>query len=146
MGQSGKLTYICSVKTKLRHTFTVLLTLSILLSSFGAAFSEQLCLMSGMRKAEVLKQEAGCCEEPSSQSEAEDGCCTVKVSFEKLEPVSNLKAFALEAPALLAVLLRPLVFPALSAVATDRRILTYTDSSPPLYGRSLLHRIHILIV
>jgi hypothetical protein len=133
------------VNTPFRYTVTLLLTLSILLGSVGVALSEQLCRMTGMKEPVTQKQPDGCCEEPASESDEED-CCTTQLSFEKLEPVSSLKVFHLEAPVFFAVALKPLLLPGPTATTTDQRILTYSDSSPPLYGRSLLHRLHTLIV
>jgi hypothetical protein len=135
----------------IRHTVTLLLTLSILLGSFGVALSEQLCLMTGIRTPAAQEQMDGCCQKPDSQEDdkqgsEDDDCCTTAMSFEKLEPVSSLKAFSLELPVFFAVNFTPLFTTWAPAVATDQRILTYSDSSPPLYGRQLLHSLHILIV
>ncbi|MDO6389135.1 hypothetical protein Q4E40_03280 [Pontibacter sp. BT731] len=135
----------------IRHTVTLLLTLSILLGSFGVALSEQLCLMTGIRTLAAQEQMDGCCQKPDSQEDdkqesEDDDCCTTAMSFEKLEPVSSLKAFSLELPVFFAVTFTPLFTTWAPAVATDQRILTYSDSSPPLYGRQLLHSLHILIV
>ncbi|WP_461489278.1 hypothetical protein, partial [Pontibacter sp. HJ8] len=141
----GGCLYICVVKTPFRHTVTLLLTLSILLGSVGVALSEQLCRITGLKESVMQKQPDGCCQEPASGSE-EDDCCTTKLSFEKLEPVSSLKIFQLEAPVLFAVALKPLLLPGPTATTTDHRLLAYSDSAPPLYGRSLLHRLHTLIV
>jgi hypothetical protein len=134
------------VSKTIRHTVTLLLTLCILLGSVGVALSEQLCLMTGMREYGAEKQMDACCDNPVPQTDDEEGCCTVALSFEKLEPVSSLKVFQLEAPVFFAVPFTPLFTTWSLSVATDQRVFTYADSSPPLYGRSLLHRLHILIV
>ncbi|GGG06259.1 HYC_CC_PP family protein [Pontibacter amylolyticus] len=135
----------------IRHTVLLLLTLSILLGSFGVALSEQLCLMTGLKMTAAQGQDGSCCQKPGMQEHKEqqsneDDCCTTALSFEKLEPVSSLKGFALELPVFFAVTFTPLFATWAPAVATDQRILTYSDSSPPLYGRQLLHSLHILIV
>jgi len=134
------------VSKTIRHTVTLLLTLCILLGSVGVALSEQLCLMTGMREYGTEKPMDHCCEAPVSQADDEEGCCTVALSFEKLEPVSSLKVFQLEAPVFFAVPFTPLFTTWSPSLATDQCVYTYSDSSPPLYGRSLLHRLHILIV
>ena len=123
----------------------------MLLGSFGVALSEQLCRMSGISMSAAKEQMDGCCQKPDPQKDnnqktEEDDCCTTELSFEKLEPVSSIKAFALEIPAIIAINFTPLFSTWAPAVATDQRILTYSDSSPPLYGRQLLHSLHILIV
>ncbi|PKV76344.1 HYC_CC_PP family protein [Pontibacter ramchanderi] len=135
----------------IRHTVTLLLTLSILLGSFGVALSEQLCLMTGLRMSATQEQTDGCCAKPDAQAHDEqesdeDDCCTTELSFEKLEPVSSIKSLSLEIPVFVAVAFTPLFTTWSPAIATDQRILTYSDSSPPLFGIELLHRLHILIV
>ncbi|WP_240773198.1 hypothetical protein [Pontibacter sp. SGAir0037] len=134
------------MKATIRHTITLFLTLCILLSSVGVALSAQLCLMTGLKQATAQEQMDGCCEKPAAKAAKTDDCCAVKTSFEKLEPVSTLKAFQLEAPVFFLEPLSP--FPTFRTVATkpDQRVLTYADSSPPLYGRTLLQFIHILII
>ncbi|WP_299707260.1 hypothetical protein [uncultured Pontibacter sp.] len=124
----------------------MLLTLSILLGSFGVALSEQLCLMTGLKSSAVLEEMDGCCQETDPQEAETDDCCTTALSFEKLEPVSSLKSLSLEVPVFFAVAFTPLFTTWAPAIAVDQRILTYSDSSPPLYGINLLHRLHILIV
>jgi hypothetical protein len=143
--------YICAVNQTIRHTVTLLLTLSILLGSFGVALSEQLCLMTGLRMSAAPEQADGCCEKPDSQEHeeqeaTEDDCCTTELSFEKLEPVSSIKSLSFEVPAFFALAFTPLFTTWAPATAIDQRILTYADSSPPLYGVKLLHRLSILIV
>ncbi|WP_370583188.1 hypothetical protein [Pontibacter sp. FD36] len=130
----------------IRHTVTLLLTLSILLGSFGVALSEQLCLMTGLKMSAMQEQADGCCQEPNTQEAAEDDCCTTELSFEKLEPVSSIKSLSLEIPVFFAAAFTPLFTTWAPEPATDQRILTYSDSSPPLYGIQLLHRLQILIV
>ncbi|SIR22055.1 hypothetical protein SAMN05421545_2764 [Pontibacter lucknowensis] len=141
-----KIPYICVVNQTIRHTVILLLTLSILLGSFGVALSEQLCLMTGLKMSAAQEQTDGCCQESDTQETTEDDCCTTALSFEKLEPVSSIKSLSLEIPVFVAVAFTPLFTTWSPAIATDQRILTYSDSSPPLFGIELLHRLHILIV
>lgn len=143
--------YICAVNQTIRHTVTLLLTLSILLGSFGVALSEQLCLMTGLKMTAAQEQATGCCQAPDAQEHeddktAEDDCCTTALSFEKLEPVSSIKVLSLEVPVFFGLAFTPLFATWSATVATDQRILTYADSSPPRYGRHLLHSLHTLIV
>jgi len=144
-GKFEAIRYFCNVRKTTSHIVLILLTLCILLSSTGVALSEQLCRMAGMEKAAAKKEMTGCCKKPAPEAD-EDACCTVKLSFEKLEPVSSLKTFQLELPVFFAHLPTPIIFRWDDRLTTDQRIFTYSDSSPPLYGRNLLHRIHILIV
>jgi hypothetical protein len=133
------------MKSTLRHTVPLLLALCVLLGSVGIALSEQLCLITGMKKADSLALEDGCCQEKGPATE-EDTCCTEEVSFTNLETASSQKITDLTLLAFFqsAVKLSSKAKP--EALATDQRILTYSDTSPPLYGRGLLHRFHVLIV
>ena len=134
------------MKSILRHSILTILTLSILLGSVGVAFSEQICLMAGMKTSSLTEENDGCCEEKATKEKATDECCAVKVLYEKLEPVSSSKAFALQLPVYFPHHIKPFVLPQINFTAADERIYTYTDSSPPVYGRRLLHQLHILIV
>lgn len=130
----------------IRHTITLLLTLSILLGSVGVALSEQLCLMTGLKMSAIQEKADGCCQKAEAQDAEEEDCCTNKLSFEKLEPVSFLKSLTPESPLFFAAAFTPLFTTWAPYAVVDQRILTYSDSSPPLYGRHLLHRLHTLIV
>jgi hypothetical protein len=138
--------YICAVNQTIRHTVTLLLTLSILLGSFGVALSEQLCLMTGLKMSAAQEQADSCCQKPEAKDAEEEDCCTTKLSFEKLEPVSFLKSLSPESPLFFAVGFIPLFTTWSPHTAVDHRILTYSDSSPPLFGRHLLYSLHTLIV
>lgn len=142
----GECSYICVVSQMLRHILLLFLTGCILLGSVGVALGEQLCLMTGLKEVGTEKPMDSCCEKPDAPVSEEDGCCTFELSFEKLEPVSSIKVFNLEAPVFFAAAFQPLFTTWAPAIAADQRILTYSDSSPPLYGILLLHRLQILIV
>lgn len=145
VGQSGRNVYICDVKTTLRHTLPLLLAFCVLLGSVGIALSEQLCLMTGLRKVEALAHADSCCggEKPTSE---DDSCCTEEISFAKLETVSSQKAMAIALPVFFFSEVKPVYEGRLHSLTTDLRLLTYTDSSPPRYGRKLLHLLQVLII
>ncbi|WP_237144119.1 HYC_CC_PP family protein [Pontibacter pamirensis] len=145
VGQSGGNVYICNVKTTLRHTVPLLLAFCVMLGSVGIALSEQLCLMTGLRKVEALAHTDGCCEGEKAANE-EDSCCTEEVTFAKLETVSSQKALAIALPVFLYEEVTPVFSGLFSSLPTDLRPLTYSDSSPPLYGRKLLHLLQVLII
>ena len=133
------------------------LALSILLSSVGVALPQHICLMTGLvQKAPVVTENSCCskkadeCQEdkaPAKKTTDEESCCALSVAHEKLNPEASLKSssfsFLALAPALLPVFQAELFAP---LQVTQQEILTYSDSSPPLYGRSLLRKIQILIV
>ncbi|GAB3526789.1 hypothetical protein GCM10027443_02440 [Pontibacter brevis] len=116
-----------------------------MLGSVGIALSEQLCLMTGLKKVEALAHADSCCgdEQPATE---EDGCCTEEVSFAKLETVSSQKTMAIAVPVFFYSEVKPVYTSWLSSLPTDQRLLTYSDSSPPLYGRQLLHRFRLLLI
>lgn len=145
VGQSGGNVYICSVKTTLRHTVPLLLALCVLLGSVGIALSEQLCLMTGLRKVEMLAHNDGCCESGNTANE-EDNCCTEEVTFAKLDTLSAQKAWTIALPVFFYAEVQPVFFQQFSTLAADQRLLTYSDSSPPVYGRRLLHLLQVLII
>jgi hypothetical protein len=141
----GSISYICSVKAIIRHTFVLFLTLCIWLGSVGMAFSETLCNMVAFRPAEEQTQPDSCCQKAAAGSEADD-CCTKELTFEKLEPVSAQKTFQLTTPVFF-----PLIAPAYKSYRIADRsarqlTLSCSDNSPPRAGRQLLHFIHILII
>ena len=132
------------MRNTFRHTVLLALSLSVLLGSFGVALSSRFCEMTGLSPYAVAAQPDACCEHPVD-GEADD-CCEKQVSYEKLEPVQEHKAFRLPQPLLAhSASLRP-AFPFLAGATTLPRIYTYSDSSPPLFGRQLLHFLHTLIV
>ncbi|MBD1398697.1 hypothetical protein H9Q13_16105 [Pontibacter sp. JH31] len=102
--------------------------------------------MTGLRMPAAQELADDCCQDTDPQEANEDDCCTTELSFEKLEPVSSLKSLSLEVPVFFAVAFTPLFTTWAPTIATDQRILTYSDSSPPLYGIQLLHLLSILIV
>ncbi|WP_092099295.1 HYC_CC_PP family protein [Pontibacter chinhatensis] len=132
------------MKNSFRHTVLLALSLSILLGSFGVALSTRFCEVTGLTPYAVAAQPDACCEHPED-GEVDD-CCEKQVSYEKLEPVQEHKAFHLPQPLLAhSAALRP-ALPFLAAEAPSQRVYTYSDSSPPLYGRRLLHFLQTLIV
>jgi hypothetical protein len=133
------------VKRLLFHTVPLLLALCVLLGSVGVALTEQLCLMTGLKKVEALAHSEDCCQQKGPATE-EDTCCTEQVSFAKLETASSQKITDLTLPAFFQAAVKLSYKAKPEALATDQRILTYSDTSPPLYGRGLLHRFHVLIV
>lgn len=137
--------YLCDVKSILRHTVPLLLSLCVLLGSAGIALSEQLCLITGLKRVEMLTHNDGCCESGEAANE-EDSCCKEEVTFAKLETVSSQKALAIALPVFFYAEEKPAFTGLFNHTVTDHRLLTYSDSSPPLYGRRLLHRLQVLLI
>jgi len=118
----------------------------MLLSSAGVALSEQLCLMTGIKQLESTTETDECCKEPASDTSETSDCCTKEISFAKLEPVSGFKYFQVTLLTIFQADIKQnhVTFPV--KLMTDTRLYTYADSSPPLYGRSLLLRSELLLI
>jgi len=142
----GEFAYLCSMKLAWQHTAVLLLTLCILLSSVGVALSEQLCSMTGLKQVTAIPRQDNCCEEPTAANKDESGCCKAHVSYEKLDPVSTVKLSDLHLPVLFSAVIKPVAAFNPALFLTDTRLYTYTDNSPPLYGRSLLHKKQVLLI
>ncbi|MFD1185345.1 hypothetical protein ACFQ2O_03930 [Pontibacter rugosus] len=118
--------------------------MSVLLSSVGVALSETICRMADTALPPTAKEHA-CCS-TSGKTTDQDGCCEQNVSYEKLETVAVQKQHNLVVPVYFFSVTKPLLPQFLANIGAEARIYSYTDSSPPLYGRNLLHRYHVLIV
>jgi hypothetical protein len=142
--------------TNLYRHISLTLALSILLSSVGIALPRHICLMTGIVQKAPAASEESCCRKKAACDEEtvkikktseEDACCALSVEHEKLNPEASLKGSSVQFQAL-----SPALLPVLQACwqaplqTTQQEILTYSDSSPPLYGRSLLTQIQILII
>ncbi|WP_345157754.1 hypothetical protein [Pontibacter saemangeumensis] len=132
------------MKRLLHHTVPLLLALCVLLGSVGIALTEQLCLMTGLRTVEVLAHAGESCGK-NCASAGED-CCSVEVSYTKVATVAAQKAALPALPVLLPAAGTLHGTPWLYRPGADQRLPAYSNSSPPLYGRSLLHRLQVLIV
>ncbi|MGV3540984.1 MAG: hypothetical protein ACO1OQ_14310 [Rufibacter sp.] len=148
------------MRTKTRHMVLLLLVFSLLTGSVGVAGTQRFCAMLGVAipSAAAKKMEKmGCCAKkkkapacpkpdkaPKTTSVSKKACCSEAVTYQKLDVESALKFSKVEfialAPALTSTfLLPPAITPAISGGWP-----LYSDSSPPLAGKDLLHRLHIL--
>ncbi|WP_148561774.1 HYC_CC_PP family protein [Pontibacter korlensis] len=123
-----------------------MLSLSILLGSFGVALSQQLCRLASIKSTTTMAVADECCDKPASSNTAKDDCCEEHVAYHKLEPVSTPKEYGLQIPALAFSAPTPFIPVYQVNQQTQQAVLSYTNSSPPLYGRHLLHFLHVLIV
>ena len=128
----------------MHHIVPLLLALCVLLGSVGIALTEQLCLMTGLRTVEVLAHAGESCGKGCAS--ADEDCCSVEVSYSKVATVAAQKAALPALPVLLPAASKPHCTPRFQRPAEDQRPLARSDSPPPLYGRSLLHRLQVLIV
>lgn len=138
------ISYICGVKSILRHIMLLALTLSVLLGSFGVALSKQFCEITGVQSFEASSLPDSCCED-ALDSKADD-CCEEHVSYQKLEPVQGHKQYHVAVPFLAYITHTPSLPTYVVSINPQLDVYTFTNSSPPLYGRQLLHFLHTLIV
>ncbi|MBC5775015.1 hypothetical protein H8S95_13140 [Pontibacter sp. KCTC 32443] len=130
----------------IRHSVLLLLTLSIALGSVGVAIGQQLCQMVMVGSHEVPEKEmAGCCSE-SESSDSEDDCCTLEVTYKKLDLVSTAMVDVLKKVYLAYTAIIPQPAYELPVPAIIQAVLTFSDSSPPLSGRKILLLKRTLLV
>ena len=134
--------------------FAFLMIGVVLTLSTGMGLVEHTCLMSG-KKATSAEHRKGCCAKKTGQSTSKagneatvkaDNCCEVETQYIHIDFVSFQEKFAKLFASLYAMLAQTLghVFNAL--VEKSDTALSYTNSSPPLAGRTLLTRHCILNV
>jgi len=126
------------MKNLIRHTVLLVLALTIALGSVGIALGQQLCQMVMVGNAKAPEKEmSGCCTD-SDSSDDEDDCCTLKVTYKKLDLVTTAKAELTKKVVEFTPFIVPQPLQFIPAKATAQTILTYSDSSPPLSGREIL--------
>ena len=139
------------MKSLLKRSVCLWLSLVVLLGSVGLTVSEHICLTSGKVLLSYQQKEDPCakhakseCEKPSSELAFKKKCCEFKLDQHKLEQAAQQKltqfAFTWITPQ---STFSP-VFP--TVLQTEQQVLTYTNSSPPLYGKDLLYSLHLLRV
>ncbi|MFC5269595.1 HYC_CC_PP family protein [Adhaeribacter terreus] len=139
------------MKTLLKRSVSLWLSLAVLLGSVGLTVSEHICLISGKVMLSYEHKEDPCkahgetdCEKPGIEPVAKKKCCEFKLDQHKLEQAAQQKltqfAFVWIAPATTFSPVFPIV------LATQQEVFTYANSSPPLYGKNLLYSLHILRV
>lgn len=141
------------MRGKLQHIVVLAMAFSILTGSVGMAATERFCAMLGMvPKASAMEkmEKAGCCEKkekpacPDAPVLDKEDCCSVTTTYHNLEVESTLKLTKVELVAVPVFLSNPFPLPPVQKVAALNTWLFYSDTSPPLAGRDLLHRLHIL--
>ena len=139
------------MKTLLKRSVALWLSFAVLLGSVGLTVSQHICLTSGKVMLSYQQKEDPCtkhaksdCEKPGAGLAFKKKCCEFKLDQHKLEQAAQQKfaqfTFVWIAPDLT---FSP-VFP--TVLRTEQQVLTYSNSSPPLYGKDLLYSLHILRV
>ena len=139
------------MKSLLKRSVCLWLSLVVLLGSVGLTVSEHICLTSGKILLSFQQKEDPCtkhaksdCEKPSSELAFKKKCCEFKLDQHKLEQAAQQK---LTQFAFVWVLPQSTFLPVFPTVLqTEQQVLTYTNSSPPLYGKDLLYSLHLLRV
>ena len=139
------------MKTLLKRSVCLWLSLAVLIGSVGLTVSEHICLTSGKVLLSFHQKEDPCtkhgktdCEKPGSEPVVKKKCCEFKLDQHKLELASQVKfkqlSFVWHAPQFNFAPVYATVF------QTQQATLQYTNSSPPLYGKDLLFSLHLLRV
>ncbi|MBC3538663.1 hypothetical protein ACFSC6_19650 [Rufibacter sediminis] len=96
-------------------------------------------------------EEMGCCATkkkaacPEGTTQVEKAsCCSVSTTLHKLDIPSTLKFSKVEFAALPPALASVFLLPPVVGAPEEGAWPNYSDTSPPLAGRALLHRLHIL--
>jgi hypothetical protein len=139
------------MKTLLKRSVILWLSLAVLLSSVGLTVSEHICLTSGKVLLSYQEKEDPCtrhakteCEKPSQETLLKKKCCQFKLDQHKLELASQVKLTQFSFAWVAQPVTFSLIFPTI--LRTEQQVLQYTNSSPPLYGKSLLYSLHVLRV
>lgn len=132
----------------------LVLAFSLLTGSVGMAATQRFCAMLSMAPSQEMTrkmEEMGCCKAKKKAS-CPDGttrvdktpCCSVATTHHKLDIPSTLKLSKVEFVALPPALASVFLLPPVALTPIEGSWPFYSDTSPPLAGRALLHRLHIL--
>lgn len=139
-----------------RHILLLLLAFSVLTGSVGIAATQRFCAMMGMEispdKADK-PEETGCCkkeaapkkscQEAASQVAKED-CCSTSTTYHKLDNLTVKLTDKVVFYSIQPALVSSFLVPPTVALEASSSWPSFTDTSPPLAGRDLLTRLHIL--
>ncbi|QHL86904.1 hypothetical protein GU926_05410 [Nibribacter ruber] len=139
-----------------RHIILLLLAFSVLTGSVGIAATQRFCAMMGMElpaaKAEKMKEMDCCkkkaqpkksCQEAAAQVDKKE-CCSSSTTYHKLDNLALKLSDKVVFYALQPALVSSFLTPPTTAVIISSSWPSFTDTSPPLTGRDLLTRLHIL--
>ena len=140
------------MRGKLSHLVLLLLVFSLLTGSVGTAATQRFCAMLSIAQGSDQKMEdMGCCSEKATDPCPEEAprfikkpCCSFSTTHQKLEVVSATPISKVQFPVVLPFQARSFLQHISQASATLVAWPLYSDSSPPLAGRQLLQRLHIL--
>ncbi|HSI91690.1 MAG TPA: hypothetical protein VK927_11270 [Adhaeribacter sp.] len=140
------------MKTLLKRSVSLWLSLAVLLGSVGLTVSQHICLTSGKVMVSFEQKEDPCtkghgqtdCEIPDGQLAFKKKCCEFKLDLHKLEQAAQLKLTQLSFVWIAPDITFSPVFPTVSQ--TRQEVFLYANSSPPLYGKDLLYSLHVLRV
>ena len=139
-----------------RHIILLLLAFSVLTGSVGIAATQRFCAFMGMEMSSVKKgktEKAGCCHKKETPQQAcqetaaqvdEKQCCFSSTSYHKLDNLAVKSGDKFAFYALQPALVSSFLMPPTVALASAWSWPIFTDTSPPLAGRDLLTRLHIL--
>ena len=142
------------MKTLLKKSVCLWLSLAVLLGSVGLTVSEHICLVSGkvILSYEHSKHQGDPCAKQKHEAKAtacakpvlKSKCCAYKLDQHKLETATQVKLTQFSFAWIPTQFTFSPVFSTISQ--TRQEVLHYTNSSPPLYGKNLLYSLHTLRV
>jgi hypothetical protein len=131
-----------------------MLAFSLLTGSVGVAATQRFCAMLGMGPSHEMTWEMekmGCCAAkkkppcPEGTTQVDKTpCCSEATTHHKLDVPTTLKFSKVEFVALLPALTSVFLLPPVATAPVKGIWPFYANTSPPLAGRDLLHRLHIL--
>ena len=134
--------------------FAFLMIGVVLTLSTGMGLAEHTCLMSG-KKTAATEHRKGCCAKKPAKATSHagneatvkaDNCCEVETQYIHIDFVSFQEKFAKLFANLYAMVAGKLVDVFNALASKSDTACSYTNSSPPLAGRTLLARHCILNV
>ena len=134
--------------------FSFLMIGVVLTLSTGMGLVEHTCLMSG-KKNTSSEHRQGCCAKKSTKatSQAEggatikaDNCCEVETQYIRVDFISFQQKFTKLLSHLYVVFAEQLMDVFNALISKSDTACSYTNSSPPLAGRTLLTKHCILVV
>ncbi len=125
---------------------SVFLALVFLLSSLGFTVNKMTCFKSGRVKVSLVAQKDCCPERESSIPLIKSKCCDLSNTYFNLSDVQHSQKLSLEKQfSAKAPFLNSQVY-SKSSIFSKSSVIPFADLPPPLYGRTLLNFVSVLII
>ncbi len=125
---------------------SVFLALVFLLSSLGFTLNKMTCFKSGRVKVSLVAQKDCCPERESTIPLIKSKCCDLSNTYFNLSDVQHSQKVSIEKQLFVkASFLNYQVYNSAS-IFSKHSVIPFADLPPPLYGRTLLNFISVLII